>query len=143
MGTTVRVGSRTDSISGRYTVLCASREGGATEEQGTSFGEPLSMRVTWGFSCACCRQPRCISHVAGSIQDGYSSRKICCEEREGSHQVVSTCTLPASTGGRLEWHRLATDSMSSSTRWQILRMSRILHHQLSLPHEAHQVNLPR
>jgi len=51
-------------------------------------------RWTWGFSCACSRRPRCIPHATGSIQSANSSRKICCEGREGSHQVASICTPP-------------------------------------------------
>ena len=86
--------------------------------------DSISSRFSWTrrFSYSCCRQPRCIFRVAGSIQTATSSPRICRKKCEGPHQVASNCTAP-STGVRLEWHRLAIDSVSSSTRCRALRMS--------------------
>jgi len=53
--------------------------------------------MTWGCSCSFCRWPRCISHVARSIQRATSSPRICCEERERPHQVACICTASPST----------------------------------------------
>jgi len=122
------------TVSAAGTVSCAALGGSTVRERGTSFGEPLSMQIPltsedigYGVSCSCCRRPRRISHVTGSIQSTTFSSRICCEERERPHQVVRICTAPPSPDGRLEWDRLATISMPSPTRCQILRMSSLEH----------------
>jgi len=120
------------TVSAVGAVWCAASDGLSTvQSQGTSFGKPPSMQksltskdIGYGVSRSFCRRPCRIFHVTGSIQSTTFGSRICCEECERPHQVASICTAPQSTDGHLEWDRLATSSMSSSTRCHILRMSR-------------------
>jgi len=76
------------TVSAVERVVCASRQGGTSEAQGTSYGEPLSMQmpsksddIRHGDLAAPAVAGLAAYHVAGSVQSATFSPRICCDEQ--------------------------------------------------------------